>query len=96
MAFRLGSKKPSSASKKLTVLLKKRNRISDTQNGRVYRIRAMTEKDNKILRKHIDEILDYQVVLSKMLKKKVSLDQAVTDWIAQGYSTNHRKKHQYY
>ncbi|MCP4724438.1 MAG: hypothetical protein GY863_05365 [bacterium] len=56
----------------------------------------MTEKDNKILRKHFDEILDYQAVLSKMLKKKVSLNQAVTDWIEQGYSSSYRKKHQYY
>jgi len=52
----------------------------------------MKISDLKIAKQHIDEILKYQAVLSNMLKRKVSIEQAMTDWIEKGYAKQHRKK----
>ena len=40
----------------------------------------------------MDEILEYRAVLSYMLRRKVSVQQAMTDWIEKGYANRYRKK----
>lgn len=52
----------------------------------------METSDLKIARKHMDEILEYQAVLSHMLKRKISTEQAMIDWIEKGYAQQYRKK----
>lgn len=52
----------------------------------------MKTSDLKIAKRHMTEILEYQAVLSHMLKRKISIEQAMTDWIEKGYAKQHRKK----
>ncbi len=52
----------------------------------------MARKDNRLLKENMGEILDYQVVLSNMLKRKVSIEQAYADWIEKGYSNKYKRR----
>jgi len=52
----------------------------------------METSDLKIAKTHMDEILEYQAVLSYMLKRKISIEQAMIDWIEKGYAQQYRKK----
>lgn len=46
----------------------------------------MKSGDDKIALEHIKEILDYQAVLSSLLRRKVSIEQAKADWFEKGYA----------
>jgi len=46
----------------------------------------MKKKHHTLIRKHLDEILEYRAVLSHSLKRKVTLEQAMTDWLEKGYA----------
>jgi len=52
----------------------------------------METSDLEIAKRHMDEILEYQAVLSHMLKRKISIEQAMTDWIEKGYAKQYSKK----
>jgi len=39
----------------------------------------------EIARENLHSIIKYKAVLSKLLKKPVSLEQAMADWLEQGY-----------
>jgi len=53
----------------------------------------MDTRDLEIAKEHIDEILEYQAVLSYMLKRKITVKQAIADWIEKGYAAQyHRHK----
>ena len=52
----------------------------------------MEISDLEIAKKHMDEILEYQAVLSHMLKRKISIEQTIADWIEKGYAEQYRKK----
>ncbi|MFC1729100.1 hypothetical protein ACFL6I_02075 [candidate division KSB1 bacterium] len=49
-------------------------------------------KDTAILKKHIHEIIEYRAVLSNVLKRKVTLEQAMADWMEKGYAKKHRHR----
>ena len=46
----------------------------------------MNNREKNLAKKHIDEILNYQAVLSNLLRRKVSVEQAMTDWIEKGFA----------
>jgi len=46
----------------------------------------MKNKEKNLAMKHIDEILNYQVVLSNVLRRKVTIEQAMADWIEKGFA----------
>jgi hypothetical protein len=51
----------------------------------------MEPTDLKIAQEHIDEIFEYQAVLSYMLRRKISVKQAIADWIEKGYAERYRR-----
>ena len=52
----------------------------------------MKKQDVEIAKQHMDEILEYRAVLSYMLKRKITIEQAMADWIDKGYVNRYRKK----
>ncbi len=45
----------------------------------------MDTRDFEIAKNHMDEILEYRTVLAHILKRKVTINQAITDWIEKDY-----------
>ena len=52
----------------------------------------MNEKDIEIASKHMNEILEYQAVLSHIMKRKVSIKQTIADWIEKGHINKYRNR----
>ncbi|MFC1553570.1 hypothetical protein ACFL7D_02950 [candidate division KSB1 bacterium] len=51
----------------------------------------MDKKDLNIAKQHINEVIEYQTVLSIMLRHKVSIQQAMVDWIEKGFAKKYYK-----
>jgi len=49
----------------------------------------MDLQDHTIIKKHIHEIIEYRAVLSNVLKRRVSIEQAAADWLEKGYAKKH-------
>lgn len=45
----------------------------------------MTKEEIHLARRNMDSIREYRIVLSKMVKHPVSLEQAMADWIERRY-----------
>lgn len=51
----------------------------------------MTSNEKEIIKKHLSEIIKYQAVLSNILKRKVTVEQAIADWIEKGFHNKFEK-----
>lgn len=49
----------------------------------------MTQEELMIAKKNMNSIREYRIVLSRMMKHPVSLEQAMVDWIEQRYYTRY-------
>jgi len=56
----------------------------------------MNSKNSAIMKQHIGEILEYQSVLSIILKRKVTIDQAMADWLENVYHKKEKRSSHYY
>jgi len=52
----------------------------------------MKIREENLAMKHIDEILNYQAVLSNLLRRKVTIEQAMADWIDKGFAKKYMPK----
>jgi len=52
----------------------------------------MNSKELNLAKQYLTEILEYRAVLSHVLKRKVTVEQAMIDWIEKGYAQKHGRK----
>ena len=45
----------------------------------------MTPEQIQVIKEQISEIREYREVLSKLVKSRVSLNQAIADWLEKGF-----------
>ena len=65
------------------------SRYKEDENYEIY---DMNAKEIEIASKHMNEILEYQAVLSHMMKRKISIRQTIADWIEKGHINKYQNK----